>query len=306
MSNNSSFNPPSGISEDIYPNLKRIIAPNPSPMTFWGTNTYLLGTNELAIIDPGPAIQSHFDAIMNSLKKVQSITHILITHSHIDHSPLAKQLSEATSAPILAFGESSTGKSAIMANLKNLDGGEGIDYNFKPDVTLSNDQILKNKEWCIKSLHTPGHMGNHLCFSWENESILFSGDLVMGWATSMVSPPDGDLTDFMNSIKSLQLRSTDKLFFPGHGGPIENPSLRLQELYEHRKKREGEILLALETGLATISEITESVYADLDKRLIIAAKRNVLAHLIDLTSRKICTVSKEITANSRFTLTSKR
>ena len=305
MSNNSNFNPPSGISEDIYPNLKRIIAPNPSPMTFWGTNTYILGTNELAIIDPGPAVQSHFDAIMSSLNKNQSITHILITHSHIDHSPLAKQLSEKTSAPILAFGESSSGKSTIMTNLKNLDGGEGIDYDFKPDVTLNDNQILKNKEWCIKSLHTPGHMGNHLCFSWEGESILFSGDLVMGWATSMVSPPDGDLTDFMNSIKSLQLRSPDKLFFPGHGAPIENPSLRLQELYEHRKKREGEILSALETGLATISEITESVYADLDKRLITAAKRNVLAHLIDLTSRKICEVSKEITTNSRFTLTSK-
>ena len=274
-------------------------------MTFWGTNTYILGTNELAIIDPGPAVQSHFDAIMSSLNKNQSITHILITHSHIDHSPLAKQLSERTSAPILAFGESSAGKSAIMTNLKNLDGGEGIDYDFKPDVTLNDNQILKNKEWCIKSLHTPGHMGNHLCFSWEGESILFSGDLVMGWATSMVSPPDGDLTDFMNSIKSLQLRSPDKLFFPGHGAPIENPSLRLQELYEHRKKREGEILSALETGLATISEITESVYADLDKRLITAAKRNVLAHLIDLTSRKICEVSKEITTNSRFTLTSK-
>ena len=305
MSNNSNFNPPSGISEDIYPNLKRIIAPNPSPMTFWGTNTYILGTNELAIIDPGPAVQSHFDAIMSSLNKNQSITHILITHSHIDHSPLAKQLSERTSAPILAFGESSSGKSTIMTNLKNLDGGEGIDYDFKPDVTLNDNQILKNKEWCIKSLHTPGHMGNHLCFSWEGESILFSGDLVMGWATSMVSPPDGDLTDFMNSIKSLQLRSPDKLFFPGHGAPIENPSLRLQELYEHRKKREGQILSALETGLATISEITESVYADLDRRLITAAKRNVLAHLIDLTSRKICEVSKEITTNSRFTLTSK-
>ena len=305
MSNNSNFNPPSGISEDIYPNLKRIIAPNPSPMTFWGTNTYILGTNELAIIDPGPAVQSHFDAIMSSLNINQSITHILITHSHIDHSPLAKQLSERTSAPILAFGESSAGKSAIMTNLKNLDGGEGIDYDFKPDVTLNDNQILKNKEWCIKSLHTPGHMGNHLCFSWEGENILFSGDLVMGWATSMVSPPDGDLTDFMNSIKSLKLRSPDKLFFPGHGAPIENPSLRLQELYEHRKKREREILLALETGLATISEITESVYADLDKKLITAAKRNVLAHLIDLTSRKICKVSKEITTNSRFTLTSK-
>ena len=305
MSNNSNFNPPSGISEDIYPNLKRIIAPNPSPMTFWGTNTYILGTNELAIIDPGPAVQSHFDAIMSSLNKNQSITHILITHSHIDHSPLAKQLSERTSAPILAFGESSSGKSTIMTNLKNLDGGEGIDYDFKPDITLNDNQILKNKEWCIKSLHTPGHMGNHLCFSWEGESILFSGDLVMGWATSMVSPPDGDLTDFMNSIKSLKLRSPYKLFFPGHGAPIENPSLRLQELYEHRKKREREILLALEIGLATISEITESVYADLDKRLITAAKRNVLAHLIDLTSRKICEVSKEITTNSRFTLTSK-
>ena len=302
---NHLFDPTPGVSEDIYDNLKRIIAPNPSPMTFWGTNTYLLGKNELAIIDPGPAIQSHFDAIMSSLNENQSITHILITHSHIDHSPLAKQLSEETSAPILAFGKSSAGKSATMANLKKLDGGEGIDYDFNPDETLSDNQIIKNKEWCIKSLHTPGHMGNHLCFSWEGERILFSGDLVMGWATSMVSPPDGDLTDFMNSIESLQLRSPDKLFFPGHGAPIENPPLRLLELYEHRKKREREILLSLKTGLATVSEITDSVYANLDKRLITAAKRNVLAHLIDLTSRKICTVSTEITTNSRFTLTSK-
>ena len=302
MSNNSSFDPISGISEEIYPKLRRIIAPNSSPMTFWGTNTYLLGTRELAIIDPGPAIQSHFDAIMGSINKTQSITHILITHSHIDHSPLAKQLSEATSAPILAFGESSAGKSAIMANLKNLEGGEGIDYDFYPDVTLSDNQIIKNKEWCIKSLHTPGHMGNHLCFSWEGERILFSGDLVMGWATSMVSPPDGDLTDFMNSIKKLQHRTQDKLFFPGHGAPVNNPTQRLTELYTHRKKREEEIILALREGLQTVPDITELIYAGLDKRLINAAKRNVLAHLIDLTSRELCSVDTMITAKTRFIL----
>ena len=302
---NHLFDPTPGVSEDIYHNLKRILVPNPSAMTFRGTNTYLLGNNEIAVIDPGPSIQSHFDAIMGSLNASQVITHIFITHSHIDHSPLAKQLSEITSAPILAFGDSSEGKSVVMSNLSDLNGGEGIDYNFKPDVFLTNNQIIKSKEWSIKSLHTPGHMGNHMCFSWEEEKVLFSGDLVMGWATSMVSPPDGDLTDFMNSIKKLQHRTQDKLFFPGHGAPIKNPSLRLQELYEHRKKREREILLSLKTGLATVSEITDSVYADLDKRLITAANRNVLAHLIDLTNRKICSVSTEITTNSRFTLTLK-
>ena len=299
---NHLFDPTPGVSEDIYHNLKRILVPNPSAMTFRGTNTYLLGNNEIAVIDPGPAIQSHFDAIMGSLNKNQVITHIFITHSHIDHSPLAKQLSETTLAPILAFGDSSKGKSVVMSNLSDLNGGEGIDYNFKPDVFLTNNQIIKSKEWSIKSLHTPGHMGNHMCFSWEEEKILFSGDLVMGWATSMVSPPDGDLTDFMNSIKKLQHRTQDKLFFPGHGAPVNNPAQRLKELYTHRKKREEEIILALREGLQTVPDITELVYAGLDKRLINAAKRNVLAHLIDLTSREVCSADTMITVKTRFIL----
>ena len=297
---NHLFDPTPGVSEQISSKLLRILAPNPSPMTFRGTNTYLLGEKSLALIDPGPDSETHFNAIMGSIKRDQRISHIMVTHSHIDHSPLAKRVSEQTSAPILAFGSSLTGKSLIMSKLTDLGGGEGLDHNFIPDIVLKDGDITTGDGWTLEALHTPGHLGNHLCFCWKERNVLFSGDLVMGWATSMVSPPDGDLTDFMDSILRLMKRENDVLYYPGHGAPIKNPKKRLEDLFVHRKKRESEILSALQQGLNTVYQITKKVYADLDSKLISAAQRNVLAHLIDLTSRNLCSVRGPITPKAKF------
>jgi glyoxylase-like metal-dependent hydrolase (beta-lactamase superfamily II) len=302
LSDISDFKPLYGVAEEITPGLRRIVAPNPSPMTFHGTNTYILGTGELAVIDPGPISDPHLQAILNSVGVEQKITHIIVTHSHIDHSPLALSLSKITDAPVLAFGNSEAGKSEIMSKLKGLGGGEGVDVNFSPDSLIKDTDIIKANDWELQAFHTPGHMGNHLCLYWSNNKALFSGDLVMGWATSLVSPPDGDLTDFMSSLKKLMLRFHDEIYYPGHGAPILNPRERLLELYNHRKNREAQILSILGGSSSTINTITKIIYGDIDRKLIGAAKRNVLAHIIDLTNREVCKPEGPFDSKAAFKL----
>jgi glyoxylase-like metal-dependent hydrolase (beta-lactamase superfamily II) len=295
LSDISDFKPLYGVAEEITPGLRRIVAPNPSPMTF-------LGTGELAVIDPGPISDPHLQAILNSVGVEQKITHIIVTHSHIDHSPLALSLSKITDAPVLAFGNSEAGKSEIMSKLKGLGGGEGVDVNFSPDSLIKDTDIIKANDWELQAFHTPGHMGNHLCLYWSNNKALFSGDLVMGWATSLVSPPDGDLTDFMSSLKKLMLRFHDEIYYPGHGAPILNPRERLLELYNHRKNREAQILSILGGSSSTINTITKIIYGDIDRKLIGAAKRNVLAHIIDLTNREVCKPEGPFDSKAAFKL----
>jgi len=302
LSDINDFKPLYGVAEEITPGLRRIIAPNPSPMTFHGTNTYILGADELAVIDPGPISEAHLNSILNSADGHQKITHIIVTHSHVDHSPLALSLSKITGAPVLAFGNSAAGKSKVMSKLQGLGGGEGVDANFSPDTLLKDNDVVKTTDWELQAFHTPGHMGNHLCLYWLGKNVLFSGDLVMGWATSMVSPPDGDLTDFMSSLRKLMLRPHDRVYYPGHGAPILNPQKRLLELYNHRKNRETQILSILGCGSSTISTITNNIYENIDVKLIGAAKRNVLAHLIDLTVREICKPEGAFDLKVKFSL----
>lgn len=269
-----------------FENITCILAPNPGPMTYRGTNTYIIDNNELAIIDPGPLNDEHFDNILRVIDE-RPVKFIFLTHSHIDHSPLAKQLSNKLGTQIFAFGPSDSGLSKVMLLLiaegyKSL--SEGIDNDFVPDLFIKDGDkfILGNKN--IKVIHTPGHMGNHVCFQYDE--ILFSGDHVMEWATSMVSPPYGDITQFMNSCKKLE-NNKFKLFLPGHGDPVRNPSSRLRYLVDHRLKRESQILEEIEKFSMNAKEITEIIYTDIDKSLIPAATRNVFAHLIDLNERDI-------------------
>ena len=269
-----------------FENITCILAPNPGPMTYRGTNTYIIDNNELAIIDPGPLNDEHFDNILRVIDE-RPVKFIFLTHSHIDHSPLAKQLSIKLGTQIFAFGPSDSGLSKVMLLLiaegyKSL--AEGIDNDFVPDLFIKDGDkfILGNKN--IKVIHTPGHMGNHVCFQYDE--ILFSGDHVMDWATSMVSPPYGDITQFMNSCKKLE-NTKFKLFLPGHGDPVRNPSSRLRYLVDHRLKRESQILEEIEKFSMNAKEITEIIYTDIDKSLIPAATRNVFAHLIDLNERGI-------------------
>jgi len=211
----------------------------------------------------------------------------LVTHSHLDHSPLAASLSKATNAPILAFGPSDAGRSAAMnacVNAGMTSGGEGIDLKFRPNITLSDGEQVQVGDQTITALHTPGHMGNHMCFLWQDTA--FCGDLVMGWASSLVSPPDGDLTDFMISCAKLR-RANPSRMHAGHGAPIENPISRIDWLIAHRKTREAQILAQLENGPNTARALAEKIYTDTPDSLLPAATRNVFAHLIDLEGRAL-------------------
>ena len=282
-------------------NIVCILAPNPSPMTFKGTNTYIIDNGELAIIDPGPLNEEHFNNILE-VTAGRSVKYIFLTHSHVDHSPLAKQLSVELNTPIYGYGASDTGLSSTMLSLLDSgyhSGSEGIDYEFNPDYLIKNDEKFYLNNKTIFAIHTPGHMGNHVCFQYNK--VLFSGDHVMGWATSMVSPPYGDLTQFMASCRSLKTKEFD-LFLPGHGDPVESPRERLNFLINHRLERESQIKETIKNTPLTALEITEIVYTDVDNSLIPAATRNVFAHLIDLSERGLVEFHGEISEKSKASL----
>ena len=294
------FDPPIGIAQELQPGLRRIVAPNPSPMTYRGTNTYIVGTTGLAVIDPGPPAPAHLDAILAAVGPGQKITHILVTHTHIDHSPLARPLSERTGAPVFAFGGADAGRSPIMQELAlagEIGGGEGIDDAFAPDHTVDHGTEITGDGWTLEALHTPGHIGNHLALGWGD--ACFTADHVMGWASSMVSPPDGDLTDFMASCAMLRERDWS-VFYPGHGAQIDTPAARLDWLMAHRRGRETAILDALAAGPATARTLAERIYTETPPALLGAATRNVLAHLVDLYGKSHVSPEGALSADAIF------
>ncbi len=294
------FNPRPGQAVTLSAGLRRVLAPNPSPMTYRGTNTYLVGERDIAVIDPGPLNDAHLTAILGALDTGQRISHILVTHTHLDHSPLAAPLSQKTGAPILAFGGPDAGRSEVMTRLA-LDGlsggGEGIDKEFRPDTELSDGEFIHGDDWSLEVIHTPGHLGNHVALAWGD--ICFTADHVMGWASSLVSPPDGDLTDFMAACHKLRGRDWS-VFHSGHGAPITDPDARLEWLIKHRNGREAQILAALEDRAATVKDLTRRVYTDTPDALLPAAERNVFAHLIDLTNRSLVSADPKLSVTAKF------
>lgn len=268
------------------PPIRLLRAPNTSPLTGTGTNTWLVGASALAVIDPGPDDPTHLSAILDAVGPGQTISHIVVTHAHRDHSALAPRLAEATGAPILAFGTATEGRSPLMTRLAETlpPHGEGLDLAFTPDLRLTDSEIVAGPDWCLTAVHTPGHLGGHLCLALGD--MLFSGDHVMGWATTIVSPPDGDMGAYMASLHRLTQQSWRR-FLPGHGDPVERPADRLEELIAHRQQRERQILQALADGPARIPALTARIYTDLPQSLLPAAERNVFAHLIDLATRNL-------------------
>ncbi|MEP2954811.1 MAG: MBL fold metallo-hydrolase [Sulfitobacter sp.] len=298
------FDPEIGLAETLEPGLRRIVAPNPSPMTYRGTNTYLLGQSEVAVIDPGPDSPAHLDAILAALQPGQRISHIIVTHTHLDHSPLARPLAARTGAEVWAFGNATAGRSPAMQGLAEaglMGGGEGVDHGFIPDHTLADGDVLEGESWALEVLHTPGHIGNHLCLAWGDACL--TADHIMGWATSLVSPPDGDLTDFMTSCEKLAARQW-RVFYPGHGAPVLDPNTRLDWLVAHRRAREASILEALNAGPATAEDLARVIYTETPAALLGAATRNVLAHLVDLTGRGRVAPRGVLHAEAHFALTS--
>ncbi len=285
--------------QDLAPGLRGLVAPNPGPMTHWGTNTFLVGEDEIAVIDPGPDSPAHLAAILDAARG-RPITHILVTHAHLDHSPGARALAKAAGAPVLGFGPPEAGRRPVMRALAEAGlsgGGEGVDAGFAPDRTLGEGDVIEGAGWRIEALHTPGHFAGHLAFRWEDH--LFSGDHVMDWASSLVSPPDGDLTAFMET--SRRLSSLDGLtFHPGHGGAIVDPRERIGWLIAHREAREAAILSALGPGPRDIPELARAVYADTPAAMLPAAERNLFAHLIDLVGRNLARAVPELSLHAGY------
>jgi len=296
------FDPIVGAAIEVQPGLRRIVAPNPSPMTYRGTNTYLLGDRDIAVIDPGPLSDPHLASILDALTPAQRISHIIVTHTHIDHSPLAAPLAAATGAPVIAFGDATAGRSAVMHQLAAsglAGGGEGIDAGFTPDTEVAEGEVIDGGDWQLEVIHTPGHLGNHIALAWG--TACFTADHVMGWASSLVSPPDGDLTDFMASCRKLRARDWD-VFHPGHGAPVDDPAARLDWLIRHRLSREAAILDALEDGPATARALAERIYTETPPALLGAAERNVFAQLIDLAGRSEVSTTDRLAADAVFCL----
>ena len=281
-----------GIPLELVPGLRVVTAPNPGPMTFTGTQTYILGEKGVAIIDPGPDDDAHFWALLDATTDA-CVTHIIVTHAHVDHSPLAKRLSRHLDVPVFGFKEPTptcVRRRRLDTMFRKMKGGEGIDHGHHVDVALHDGTIVAGREWELEALHTPGHLADHLCLAWRNTGYVFTGDHVMSWATTMVSPPDGDMRAFMNSLQRMANRVGDRTYFPGHGGPVEEPQAMIDWQIRHRRTRESQILDCLSEEQLTPKDLVKRIYADIDRRLVPAAERNVLAHLIDLAGRGLVEV----------------
>lgn len=265
--------------DQVSPLIRRVIAKNPSPFTFHGTGTYIVGTDDVAVIDPGPLLDSHITALERALKG-NRVSHIVITHTHRDHSPAAQNLKDMTGAPTYGFGPHGSGHLETGDELE-----EGADRDFDPDVRVRNGDAIQGDGWTLEAVHTPGHTSNHLCYALVEENSLFSGDHVMGWSTTVVSPPDGNMWTYMNSLKRLSVRK-EETFWPTHGPPIFRPQKFVAALLAHRYEREEQIMACLADGLSTIPQIVNLMYADVGQHLHAAAARSVLSHLIHMVETK--------------------
>ena len=293
ISFNRDFECEYGVMVQLSPLVRRIIANNPGPYTFKGTGTYVIGSGKVAVIDPGPHDKDHVDAIIGALKG-EKITHQLITHTHQDHSPAAALVKAFTGAKTYGFGPHGLGKYG-----KNFTVEAGGDMEFVPDVSLAGGELIKGDGWTVECIHTPGHTSNHLCYHLIEENVLFPGDHVMGWSTTVVSPPDGNMAEYMDSLRKLSERN-DRLYYPTHGAPIRSPQKFIRGIIIHRKMRETQILDCLDKGLTTISLMVEQMYKGLDNRLIEAAKHSIFAHILDLIDREIIAPQDQISINAEY------
>lgn len=289
-----------GIVDRIDPALRRIVAPNPSPLTAEGTNSWLLGRGEVKVIDPGPEDESHLAALLAATGG-ERIATIVVTHAHRDHAGLARRLSQATGAPVHGFGPVAAGMSPLMRALaaQGVTGGEGLQPDFVPDLLLGDGESLMVQGRPLQAIHTPGHLSDHLCLSWGE--ALFSGDHVMGWSSSIVSPPEGDMGAYMASLDRIA-RGSWRVFHPGHGPSIPDPRARVADLTRHRRTREAAILAALAAGPAGLSDLVARVYTDTPAALHAAAGRNVFAHLVDLSERTLIRAHPALAPDAVFAL----
>ena len=302
-----------GLAEPVegVPGVVRITARNPSPMTFSGTRSYLVGRSEIAVIDPGPEDPAHRAAILAAVPPGGRITRILLTHTHVDHSTGAHALAAETGAPIQGFGPHGAGMSDTMRRLAEtgaeLGGGEGADTRTRPDRLLADGEPVEGEGWALRALWTPGHLSNHLCFALEGmaegRAALFTGDTVMGWATTLVSPPEGDMAALMASLRRLATRK-DEILLPGHGHAVRDPGGMIAHQIAHREARAAAIRAALEQGPANAAQLAAAIYTDTPPALLPAAERNVFATLIGLMDQGEAHTADPLSPAARFVIVS--
>ena len=285
---------PYATSQQLSPLVRRVIAENPSKFTYRGTGTYIIGTHDVVVIDPGPRLDSHRDALQRALDGCK-VVGIVVTHCHADHSPLSQWLKESTGAPTFALGphadvvfdaddveEDDEEDEVDDTDSQSDEPRETIDVDFQPDVTVIDGEVfLTTDEFSLVAVATPGHTSNHLCVALQEEHALFTGDHIMGWSTTVVSPPDGDMSEYMRSLQKVADRG-DAILYPTHGGPITEPGPFLSAYADHRREREQQILDQLAGGPKTIRDMVSVMYADVDKKLHKPARRSVWSHLIQL------------------------
>ena len=290
-----------GRSTPVSPLIRRIVAANPSKFTYHGTGTYLVGHGDVAVIDPGPALPAHVEAIVAALEPAERVTHILVTHTHTDHSPATAALQARTGAPSFGFGPhgpvppddpadrvvfgdpEADGKSERASGAGRDELREGADTAFVPDQRLVDGDVVAGSGWTFAAVHTPGHTSNHLCFALAEERSLFTGDHVMGWSTSVIGPPDGDLLQYLASLRLLLGRS-DERYWPTHGAAVTDPKSLVTAYITHREERTQQILEALATGPATIAELVPQIYAEVAKTLWRPAAASMYAHVLALVA----------------------
>ncbi len=275
------FDPDYGQAVEVADGVSRVTVRNPSPFTFHGTNSYIVGTRELAVIDPGPVDEAHLQTLLGAIAG-RPVSHIFVTHTHRDHSPLTPALAERTGAEVLAEGPHRPARPIQVGEADRLDASGDMD--FMPDRALADLELVEGDGWALRTVLTPGHAANHAAFALEGTGLLFSGDHVMGWSTTIVAPPDGAMADYMASLDRL-LERDDNRYLPGHGGPVNNPAAFVRGLKAHRKMRERAILERVAQGDRKIPDIVRAIYRDTDPRLHGAAGLSVLAHLEDLANR---------------------
>ncbi len=272
------FEPPFGTAVKLSPLVRRITCNNPGPFTFKGTNTFIVGHQGVAIIDPGPDDEAHLAAILNAVRG-ETVSHILVTHTHMDHSPLAAKLAAATGAK--TYSAISPAESTVVSDIR-LDAS--VDHDFMPDVSLHDGDVVEGKDWALEAVFTPGHMSNHMSFGLEAEKALLVGDHVMAWATTVVAPPDGNMNDYIGSLRKL-LKRDETIYYPAHGPDKRKPLGLVRAILAHRKMREEAIFVRVKAGDSGIEEIVANIYADVDPRLHGAARLSTLAHLEHLMEK---------------------
>jgi len=266
-----------GEAQQVSPMIRRVIAENPGAFTFTGTGVYIVGSGSVAVIDPGPMIEAHLEALKRTLDG-ETVSHVFVTHSHMDHSPLAHPLAQWAGCKVHAGGPAIPTESEVRMEA-------GDDLSFKPDIEVSDGQRFEGEGWTIEAIATPGHTSHHFAYALIEENACFTGDHIMGWSTTVISPPDGDMGDYLHSLEKIRDRGFDTLW-PTHGPPVDSDASGFVQAYiDHRRKREAAILARLKAGDRNIPDMVKTIYANVPKHLHPAACHSVLGHMIHLVKQ---------------------